>query len=78
MSDISSTFGAMLLGGLVAVGLSGVLGVQTFVYLKLYSNDSARTKILVRLAIHIYLHPTYCILGRINLVCFWALALDAS
>ncbi|KIM77150.1 hypothetical protein PILCRDRAFT_825708 [Piloderma croceum F 1598] len=49
MSDISSTFGAMLLGGLVAVGLSGVLGVQTFVYLKLYSNDSARTKILVGL-----------------------------
>jgi hypothetical protein len=47
MSNLSSTFGALLLGGLFAVYLSGVLTVQTFVYFKLYSKDSIQTKSIV-------------------------------
>jgi len=47
MSDLSSTFGALLLGGLVAVCLSGIVTVQSFVYLKLYSTDATRTKSIV-------------------------------
>ena len=50
----------MLLGGLVAVGLSGVLAVQTFVYLKLYSKDSAQTKFIVCSALQLYSDLTHC------------------
>jgi hypothetical protein len=47
MDHISSTFGALLIGSLVAVCLSGVVTVQSFVYMKLYSNDATPTKSIV-------------------------------
>jgi len=45
--NISSTFGALLIGSLVAVCLSGVVTVQSFVYMKLYSTDATPTKSIV-------------------------------
>jgi len=47
MSDLSTTFGALLLGLIFAVSLSGALSVQTFVYLRLYWSDSFQTKSMV-------------------------------
>jgi hypothetical protein len=49
MSNLSSTFGAMLLGGFFAVRLSGVLAVQTFIYFKMYAKDLVQTQYMVRL-----------------------------
>jgi hypothetical protein len=47
MVDISKTFGALLIGGLVAVALTGVVTLQTYVYFKLYPADLPRVKLLV-------------------------------
>ncbi|KAF9461058.1 hypothetical protein BDZ94DRAFT_1168397 [Collybia nuda] len=45
--DVPKTFGALLLGGLFAAVLSGVVAVQVIVYFKLYPSDAFRTKLLV-------------------------------
>ncbi|KAF7981353.1 hypothetical protein HWV62_33809 [Athelia sp. TMB] len=45
--SVASTFGALLVGGLVAVGLSGIVTVQSFVYIKLYPTDQIHTKFIV-------------------------------
>ncbi|KAG6919897.1 hypothetical protein DXG01_015605 [Tephrocybe rancida] len=45
--DIPKTFGALLLGGLFAAVLSGVVAVQIIIYFKLYPTDSLRLKCLV-------------------------------
>ncbi|KAG6839613.1 hypothetical protein C0991_000898, partial [Blastosporella zonata] len=45
--DIPKTFGALLLGGLFAAILSGVVAVQIVVYFKLYPGDTLRLKSLV-------------------------------
>jgi len=44
---VPKTFGALLLGGLFAAVLSGVVAVQVIVYFKLYPSDAFRTKLLV-------------------------------
>ncbi|KAH7909060.1 hypothetical protein BJ138DRAFT_1181297 [Hygrophoropsis aurantiaca] len=47
MVDVPATYGALLLGGMIAAGLSGIVTVQSFLYLKLYPDDSPRTKATV-------------------------------
>ncbi|KAF8551109.1 hypothetical protein OG21DRAFT_1513229 [Imleria badia] len=44
---VGTTFGALLLGGLCAAALSGVVVVQTFLYIKLFPRDSATFKAMV-------------------------------
>ncbi|KAH0825985.1 hypothetical protein J3R83DRAFT_7580 [Lanmaoa asiatica] len=46
-SLVYATFGALLLGGFCAAALSGVVAVQTFLYIKLFPEDSARVKAIV-------------------------------
>ncbi|KAI9566286.1 hypothetical protein HD554DRAFT_2174488 [Boletus coccyginus] len=46
-SLIYVTFGALLLGGFCAAALSGVVIVQTFLYIKLFPRDSTRVKAIV-------------------------------
>ncbi|GLB43780.1 hypothetical protein LshimejAT787_1402920 [Lyophyllum shimeji] len=45
--DVPKTFGALLLGGLFAAVLSGVVTVQIIVYFKLYPGDGQHLKALV-------------------------------
>ncbi|RDB21584.1 hypothetical protein Hypma_011247 [Hypsizygus marmoreus] len=45
--DIPKTFGALLLGGVFAAVLSGVVAIQVIIYYKLYPDDSPRLKLLV-------------------------------
>ncbi|TFK31792.1 hypothetical protein BDQ12DRAFT_739779 [Crucibulum laeve] len=45
--DIGKTFGALLIGGLYASVLSGLVAVQVVVYFKVYPDDSPRLKCLV-------------------------------
>lgn len=47
MVDIARNHGALLLGGLVAAGLSGIVTVQAIIYFKLYPLDSPILKSLV-------------------------------
>jgi len=47
MVDIARNHGALLLGGLVAAGLSGIVTVQAIIYFKLYPLDSPILKVLV-------------------------------
>ncbi|KAH7920362.1 hypothetical protein BV22DRAFT_1198954 [Leucogyrophana mollusca] len=47
MVDVPATYGALLLGGMLAAGLSGMVTVQSFVYVKLYPDDLPRTKAIV-------------------------------
>ncbi|TFK32121.1 hypothetical protein BDQ12DRAFT_707760 [Crucibulum laeve] len=47
MVDVPKTHGALLLGGLVATGLSGIVTVQSIVYFKLYPMDDSILKALV-------------------------------
>ncbi|KAF8995118.1 hypothetical protein BDQ17DRAFT_1366039 [Cyathus striatus] len=47
MADISTTFGALLLGGLFASLLSGLVSVQVVMYFKTYPSDRRRLKSLV-------------------------------
>ncbi|KIK71483.1 hypothetical protein GYMLUDRAFT_254691 [Collybiopsis luxurians FD-317 M1] len=46
-SDVRFTLGATLAGCLVAVGLSAVLGFQSFLYFQIFPSDALRYKILV-------------------------------
>ncbi|KAJ7600077.1 hypothetical protein C8J56DRAFT_909489 [Mycena floridula] len=48
MADHGLTYGALLTGGLLAYGLSGVVGVQAIVYYKLYPDDNGFKKLMVR------------------------------
>ncbi|KAF8435836.1 hypothetical protein L210DRAFT_3550764 [Boletus edulis BED1] len=45
--QVDTTFGALLLGGFSAAALSGVVVVQTLLYIKLFPQDSARIKSIV-------------------------------
>jgi hypothetical protein len=45
--DIKHSLGAILLGGLVSMGLSGALATQCFLYFRIYSGDSRKYKALV-------------------------------
>jgi hypothetical protein len=47
MDRVPETFGALLVGGLVAAVLSGVVDVQCFAYFKFYPSDFTRIKVLV-------------------------------
>ncbi|KAF5377125.1 hypothetical protein D9757_008805 [Collybiopsis confluens] len=47
MSVMSSSLGSVLAGCMAAVGLSAVLGFQTFLYFHIFPSDSLRYKILV-------------------------------
>ncbi|KAJ4470872.1 hypothetical protein J3R30DRAFT_1132393 [Lentinula aciculospora] len=47
LPDIRPTLGAVVAGCMVAVGLSAVLGFQTFLYFRIFPSDSPRYKILV-------------------------------
>ena len=47
MADIPTTYGALLLGGMAAAGLSGIVTIQAFAYVKLYPSDLIHTKIMV-------------------------------
>ncbi|EIW87447.1 hypothetical protein CONPUDRAFT_161976 [Coniophora puteana RWD-64-598 SS2] len=44
MVDVPATYGALLLGGLIATGMTGIVTVQSFVYLKTYPDDSVMTQ----------------------------------
>ncbi|PFH46857.1 hypothetical protein AMATHDRAFT_68959 [Amanita thiersii Skay4041] len=44
--DIARTFGALLIGGIIAATFSGVVTVQTFLYFKLYPDDKLGIKLL--------------------------------
>ncbi|KAJ3730105.1 hypothetical protein DFJ43DRAFT_466668 [Lentinula guzmanii] len=46
-SNVRSTLGAAFAGSMIAVGLSAVLGFQTFLYFRIFPSDSLRYKILV-------------------------------
>ncbi|KAH7911580.1 hypothetical protein BJ138DRAFT_1113071 [Hygrophoropsis aurantiaca] len=46
-TDVAKDYGALLLGGLLAFGLSGCVNMQIIVYWRLYSSESWRTKSLV-------------------------------
>ncbi|KAJ7053874.1 hypothetical protein C8F01DRAFT_503952 [Mycena amicta] len=45
--DVRGTIGAIFAGSLVAVGLSAILGFQTFLYFKIFHTDATRYKLLV-------------------------------
>lgn len=45
--NVPGTFGALLVGGIVAAIFSGVVSVQTFAYFKYYSHDVVTLKVLV-------------------------------
>jgi len=45
--DIPTTYGAILIGASVAFGLSGIVGLQSVIYFKVYSEDKAPIKALV-------------------------------
>jgi len=45
--NIQGTFGALLVGGIVAAMFSGIVTVQTFAYFKYYSHDVVILKVLV-------------------------------
>jgi len=47
MVDIPTTYGALLIGGLLATGLSGTVTVQSFSYIRLYPTDLLRNRALV-------------------------------
>ncbi|TFK22296.1 hypothetical protein FA15DRAFT_671678 [Coprinopsis marcescibilis] len=47
MVDIAKTFGALLIGGIVATLFCGVTQVQVVIYLKLYPKDMILVKVLV-------------------------------
>jgi len=46
-ATVENTYGALLLGAFLACGLSGIVTVQSFLYIKLYPKDATRTKFIV-------------------------------
>ncbi|KAJ7779322.1 hypothetical protein DFH07DRAFT_794694 [Mycena maculata] len=47
MTDVARTLGALLIGGSIALVLSGIVTVQCIVYFKLYPNESLRWNLMV-------------------------------
>ncbi|KAG2144661.1 uncharacterized protein EDB93DRAFT_1288948 [Suillus bovinus] len=47
MVSVPATYGAILVGGFVAAALSGIVTVQSFIYIKLYPTDLAWRKAVV-------------------------------
>ncbi|KAG1742682.1 uncharacterized protein EDB91DRAFT_1247492 [Suillus paluster] len=47
MVSVPATYGAILLGGFLAAALSGIVTVQSFIYIKLYPTDLAWRKAMV-------------------------------
>ncbi|KAG1736994.1 hypothetical protein EDB19DRAFT_1006902 [Suillus lakei] len=47
MVSVPATYGAILLGGFLAAALSGIVTVQSFIYIKLYPTDLAWRKAIV-------------------------------
>jgi len=47
MIDLPRTYGALLAGGLVATGFSGVVTVQCLAYFRNYGKDPLKIKLLV-------------------------------
>ncbi|KAI0321991.1 hypothetical protein OF83DRAFT_1168012 [Amylostereum chailletii] len=45
--DVRTTLGALLVGGLIAVSVSGAVAVQTYLYFRMYLNDLLRIKAMV-------------------------------
>jgi len=46
-ATVENTYGALLLGAFLACCLSGIVTVQSFLYIKLYPSDATRTKLTV-------------------------------
>lgn len=46
-ATVENTYGALLLGAFLACCLSGIVTVQSFLYIKLYPNDASRNKAMV-------------------------------
>ncbi|KAI0368832.1 hypothetical protein BV20DRAFT_426062 [Pilatotrama ljubarskyi] len=46
-SNLKTSLGAILLGGMVCTGLSGIVGMQTVLYFRLFTRDMTSTKIRV-------------------------------
>lgn len=46
-ATVENTYGALLLGAFLACCLSGIVTVQSFLYIKLYPQDATRNKIMV-------------------------------
>jgi len=46
-ATVENTYGALLLGAFLACCFSGIVTVQSFLYIKLYPKDAIRTKIIV-------------------------------
>ncbi|KIM82146.1 hypothetical protein PILCRDRAFT_820524 [Piloderma croceum F 1598] len=46
-ATVENTYGALLLGAFLACWLSGIVTVQSFLYIKLYPSDATRTKLMV-------------------------------
>ncbi|KAG2364809.1 hypothetical protein BDR07DRAFT_1400733 [Suillus spraguei] len=49
MASLPAIYGAILLGGFIASGLSGIITAQTFTYIKQYPSDTHITKSIVAL-----------------------------
>ncbi|KAG2067009.1 hypothetical protein BDR04DRAFT_894014, partial [Suillus decipiens] len=49
MASLPAIYGAILLGGFIASGLSGIITAQTFTYIKQYPSDTHITKLIVAL-----------------------------
>ncbi|KAF9225135.1 hypothetical protein BS17DRAFT_579720 [Gyrodon lividus] len=45
--SVPTTYGALLVGGFVAAALSGIVTLQSFIYVKLYPHDIRQTKAIV-------------------------------
>ncbi|KZT22683.1 hypothetical protein NEOLEDRAFT_1180759 [Neolentinus lepideus HHB14362 ss-1] len=45
--DVQKALGAVLLGGLISLGLSGIVSMQAFLYFRLFHNDFRRVKFVV-------------------------------
>jgi len=59
--DIKKTFGALLVGGLIAATFSGVTTAQAGIYSKLFPNDRLSVKLLVFVIWFLDIAHTYCI-----------------
>ncbi|KAI0354577.1 hypothetical protein OH77DRAFT_468694 [Trametes cingulata] len=46
-SNLKTSLGAILLGGMICTGLSGIVGMQTVLYFRLFTRDMTSTKIRV-------------------------------
>ncbi|KAJ7212546.1 hypothetical protein GGX14DRAFT_84842 [Mycena pura] len=67
MSDVAWTLGPLLIGGSIALVLSGMVAVQCIVFYRLYPNE-IRTRVVAVLAIWILdiLHSTFIVISLFN------------